>query len=188
MKPDKSHPAWLHKAMADGGRTWQGEGDTGQKLRDNADRYWADFKKDANDTAKDLVTAGVGSTVGSLGKELGSRAARAFGAAGKYGGLGIGAVDALHGLQSAANATDAKKLSEQAEGRAKGGKVNKGPLSAKRRNALPKKSFAGPDRSYPINDPNHARNALARVANKSPAMKARVRAAVHRKYPGIGKD
>lgn len=72
-----------------------------------------------------------------------------------------------------------------------GGRVerkNGGPLDAKRRNALPDKSFAGPDRSYPINDPNHARNALARVANKSPALKARVKAAVHRKYPSIGKE
>jgi hypothetical protein len=75
--------------------------------------------------------------------------------------------------------------------RKSGGRVEKkngGPLNAKRRNALPEKSFAGPDRSYPINDPNHARNALARVANKSPSLKSRVRAAVHRKYPGIGKD
>jgi hypothetical protein len=71
---------------------------------------------------------------------------------------------------------------------AEGGKVNKGPLNANRRNALPAKSFAGPDRSYPIEDPNHARAALSRVANKSPALKAKVRAAVHRKYPGIGKD
>ena len=60
-------------------------------------------------------------------------------------------------------------------------------LTAKARNALPKKSFAGPDRSFPINDPSHARNALARVANKSPAEKAEVRAKVHAKYPGIGK-
>jgi len=29
-------------------------------------------------------------------------------------------------------------------------------------------------------------NALARVANKSPALKARVRAKVHTKYPSIG--
>lgn len=73
--------------------------------------------------------------------------------------------------------------------RACGGSVHKaggGPLNAKRRNALPDKSFAGPDRSYPINDANHARNALSRVSNKSPELKARVRAAVHRKYPGIG--
>ena len=60
-------------------------------------------------------------------------------------------------------------------------------LTTKRRKALPAASFAGPDRSFPINDPNHARAALSRVASKSPAVKARVRAAVHRKYPGIGK-
>lgn len=61
------------------------------------------------------------------------------------------------------------------------------PLTTKKRNALSGKSFAGPDRSYPIEDASHARNALARVANKSPELKARVRSAVHRKYPGIGK-
>ena len=56
------------------------------------------------------------------------------------------------------------------------------------RKALPTKSFAGPDRSYPINDAAHARNALSRVAQfGSSAVKARVRAAVHRKYPSIGK-
>lgn len=60
-------------------------------------------------------------------------------------------------------------------------------LNAKTRNAIPTKSFAGPDRSYPIEDASHARNALSRVSNKSPALKARVDAAVHRKYPGIGK-
>lgn len=60
-------------------------------------------------------------------------------------------------------------------------------LTAKTRNAIPAKDFAGPDRSYPIEDKSHARNALARVANKSPALKARVDAAVHRKYPSIGK-
>lgn len=68
-------------------------------------------------------------------------------------------------------------------------KKHGGPLTAKRRNALPTKSFAGPDRSYPINDPNHARNALSRVSQHgSPELKERVRAAVHRKYPGIGSD
>lgn len=59
-------------------------------------------------------------------------------------------------------------------------------LTAKKRNALPAKAFAGPDRSYPIADASHARNALARVSQHGgPALKARVRAAVHRKYPGI---
>jgi hypothetical protein len=60
-------------------------------------------------------------------------------------------------------------------------------LHAAQRNALPGSSFAGPDRSYPIEDANHARNALARVAQHgSPALQARVRSAVHRRYPGIG--
>lgn len=61
-------------------------------------------------------------------------------------------------------------------------------LSTQARKNLPAKSFAGPNRSYPINDENHARNALARVSQfGSPSEKARVRAAVHRKFPGIGK-
>ena len=51
---------------------------------------------------------------------------------------------------------------------------------------VPSKDFAGPDRSYPINDASHARNALARVSQHgTPALKSRVRAAVKRKYPGI---
>lgn len=58
-------------------------------------------------------------------------------------------------------------------------------LNAKARNAIPSKDFAGPDRSYPIEDASHARNALARSANKSPALKAKVKGAVHRKFPGI---
>lgn len=54
---------------------------------------------------------------------------------------------------------------------------------------MPKSSFAIPGKKkYPINDKAHARNALARVAQHgTPAQKARVRAAVHRKYPSIGK-
>ena len=60
-------------------------------------------------------------------------------------------------------------------------------LTAKARKAIPGKDFAGPHKSYPIEDASHARNALARVANKSPELKAKVRAAVHRKYPNIGK-
>lgn len=68
-------------------------------------------------------------------------------------------------------------------------RANGGPLTAKRRNALPTSSFAEPkERKYPINDPNHARNALTRVSqNGSSEEKAKVRSAVHRKYPGIGK-
>lgn len=62
-------------------------------------------------------------------------------------------------------------------------------LTTAARKAIPSGQFAGPDRSYPIEDKSHARNALSRVsANGSPAVKAKVRAAVHRKYPGIGKS
>lgn len=77
--------------------------------------------------------------------------------------------------------------------------AKKGWLSAKERQSLPKSDFALPGKgegpkgagsgSYPIPDANHARNALARVAQHgSPAEKAKVRAAVHRKFPGIGSD
>jgi hypothetical protein len=59
-------------------------------------------------------------------------------------------------------------------------------LTAKARKKIPTKDFAGPDRSYPIEDKSHARNALARVSQHgSPALKAKVKAKVHRKFPGI---
>ena len=59
-------------------------------------------------------------------------------------------------------------------------------LTTARRKALPAKAFAGPYRSYPIPDASHGRNALARVSQHgSPSTKARVRAAVHRKFPSI---
>ena len=60
-------------------------------------------------------------------------------------------------------------------------------LTAAARNKLSSGSFALPGRRYPINDPSHARNALARVSQHgTPAEKSKVRAAVHRKYPTIG--
>jgi hypothetical protein len=60
-------------------------------------------------------------------------------------------------------------------------------LTTAARKALPATSFALPDRRYPIEDASHARNALARVSQHgTPEEKARVRAAVHRRYPGIG--
>jgi hypothetical protein len=36
-------------------------------------------------------------------------------------------------------------------------------LTAKARNALPSSSFAGPNRSYPVQDKSHAANAKARA-------------------------
>lgn len=62
-------------------------------------------------------------------------------------------------------------------------------LTARQRKSLPKAAFAEPaKRAYPIPDKSHARNALARVAQHGSAgEKAKVRAAVQRKYPAIGK-
>lgn len=62
-------------------------------------------------------------------------------------------------------------------------------LSSGERNALPDSDFAGPGRSYPIEDENHARNALSRVSQHgTPAEKAMIRRKVHQKYPDIGKE
>ena len=67
-------------------------------------------------------------------------------------------------------------------------------LTYKTRAAMPKKHFARPAKreggkgGYPINDKAHARNALSRVSQfGSSAEKAKVRAAVHKKFPNIGK-
>lgn len=60
-------------------------------------------------------------------------------------------------------------------------------LTAATRAAIPSKDFAGPDRSYPIEDASHARNALSRVSQFGyPELKEKVRAAVRRKFPSIG--
>jgi hypothetical protein len=59
-------------------------------------------------------------------------------------------------------------------------------LTTKQRKELPKSSFAGPNRSYPIEDEAHARNALARASqNASPELQKKIRAKVHKRYPGI---
>lgn len=61
-------------------------------------------------------------------------------------------------------------------------------LKAKSRKRMKPSSFALPRKRYPIHDKAHARNALARVAQHgSRSEQARVRAAVHRRYPSIGK-
>lgn len=62
-------------------------------------------------------------------------------------------------------------------------------LTSRTRKKLKKRQFALPEkRGYPIHDESHARNALARVSQHgTPEEKRRVRAAVARKYPGMGK-
>lgn len=60
-------------------------------------------------------------------------------------------------------------------------------LSAKGRSAISSASFALSGRRYPIHDESHARNALSRVAQHgTPEEKAKVRAAVCKKYPSMG--
>lgn len=58
-------------------------------------------------------------------------------------------------------------------------------LSAKQRKRLPASDFAGPDRSFPVNDASHARNALARASQFHPELKAKIRAKVRKKFPSI---
>jgi hypothetical protein len=67
--------------------------------------------------------------------------------------------------------------------------MSKDLSSAKERKKLSKKSFALPNkRKYPIPDKAHARNALARVAkNGTPAEQKKVKAAVKKRFPSIGR-
>jgi hypothetical protein len=54
-------------------------------------------------------------------------------------------------------------------------------LSTEQREKMPAKEFAGPGRSYPINDPKHARAALMLIneGGLSPQQKEHVRQMAH---------
>jgi hypothetical protein len=54
-------------------------------------------------------------------------------------------------------------------------------LTAAQRKKLPASTFAGPGRSFPIPDANHAKAALGRINNAPPAARAKIRAAAERK-------
>lgn len=60
-------------------------------------------------------------------------------------------------------------------------------LKAKARAKLPDEAFAGPGRSYPIEDATHARAALSMLHNAPPAEQAAIKNKVHRRFPSIGK-
>ena len=61
-------------------------------------------------------------------------------------------------------------------------KVGKGGrLSAAERKALPDSAFAGPNRSFPVNDKNHARAALSMIGNAPPAARAKIKARANAK-------
>lgn len=49
-------------------------------------------------------------------------------------------------------------------------------LSAKARKKLPAKTFAGPDRSFPIPDKAHAKAALGRINNAPASARSKIRA------------
>jgi hypothetical protein len=68
--------------------------------------------------------------------------------------------------------------------------VSKDLSDSANRSKLKKSSFALPDQEkYPIPDIEHARNALARVAQHgTQAEQKKVRAAVEKKYPSLKKD
>lgn len=55
-------------------------------------------------------------------------------------------------------------------------------LTTAERNALPDSDFAGPNRSYPINDKNHAKAAKGRASEfASPSLKKKVDAKANKK-------
>lgn len=78
----------------------------------------------------------------------------------------------------------------QRAGPSKTGGVSKDLSDADNRNKLKDESFALPDqRKYPIPDIEHARNALARVAQHGTAEeKKKVRRAVEKRYPSLKHD
>lgn len=48
-------------------------------------------------------------------------------------------------------------------------------LTTAERNALPDSAFAGPNRTYPVEDPSHAANAKSRASEYAPpALEARI--------------
>ena len=68
--------------------------------------------------------------------------------------------------------------------------MSKDLSDADNRNKLKDESFAMPDqRKYPIRDIEHARNALARVAQHGTAEEQKkVRTAVEKRYPSLKND
>ena len=65
------------------------------------------------------------------------------------------------------------------------GVIEMAKLTTKARKALPASDFAGPNRSYPVNDRAHAANAKARAAQfASPSLKAKVDARANKVLKG----
>jgi hypothetical protein len=60
-----------------------------------------------------------------------------------------------------------------------------GKLTSKERNKLPDSAFAGPGRSFPVNDRGHAKAAIGRASEYHPELKAKIRAKVAKKFPDM---
>jgi hypothetical protein len=52
-------------------------------------------------------------------------------------------------------------------------------LTAEKRRGLRDSTFAGPNRSFPIPDKNHAKAALALIRHASPSARPKIRARAH---------
>jgi len=75
---------------------------------------------------------------------------------------------------------------EDEEREADAPEMEEAPLNAKRRNSLDTSDFALPGRRYPIDTPERARSALARVKQfGSPDEQRRVKSAVQKRYPNM---
>lgn len=61
-------------------------------------------------------------------------------------------------------------------------------LTTSERNALPDSDFAGPGRSFPVQDRGHAKAALGRASEYHPELKAKIRAKVAKKFPDMKLD
>lgn len=189
--PDK--PSEQKEMMDDLGARPKGRLDRPRRVK-KADggpvsEYLRERSRDASEEANRRGAFGSGlSTTGAI---LGTR-----GIPSKIIGLGAALAGVGQGIKAIQKSRESDNLTRSAdkfdkeypraalEERSRGGR-----LTSKERNALPGKDFALSGRRYPINDKNHARNALSRVSqNGSPEEKSKVRSAVHRKYPNIGKD
>lgn len=61
-------------------------------------------------------------------------------------------------------------------------------LTAKARKALPSGDFAGPGRSFPMNDMNHIRDAVREEGHASPATRAKINARARAAGVNVGGD
>lgn len=157
------------------------------------------------------IHAGIDSGLSGLTSGIGAAGAlmRGIGPA-KLFRTGMGAASLSSGIEAkkkwdeaSQSASEAKEF-DKADGKKWGGRARMhksgdhdeddkyakgGKLTANARKHIAPKNFALRGGRYPIEDASHARNALSRVsANGTSEEKAKVRSAVHRKYPGIGKD